>query len=59
MPDRFTNPEDAEAATLAAAAESEFAPSIDETVADDIAVSEAAEASANAEAPAANEDLQE
>ena len=59
VPDRFTNPEDAEAATLAAAAESEFAPSIDETVADDIAVSEAAEASANAEAPAANEDLQE
>ena len=59
VPDRFTNPEDAEAATLAAAAESEFAPSIDETMADDIAVSEAAEASANAEAPAANEDLQE
>ena len=36
VPDRFTNPEAAEEATLAAAAESEFAESIDETVDDDV-----------------------
>jgi len=36
--DRFTNPEQAEAATIAAAEESEGAASIDETVADDVAV---------------------
>ena len=36
VPDRFSNPENAEAATLAAAAESEFAPSIDENITDDI-----------------------
>ena len=39
--DRFTNPENAAAETLAAAAESEFAPSIDETVADDVVVTAA------------------
>lgn len=38
VPDRFSNPENAEAATLAAAAESEFAPSIDENITDDILV---------------------
>lgn len=42
--DRFTNPENAEAATLAAAAESEFAASIDESVEDDVII--AAEAAA-------------
>ena len=47
--DRFTNPENAAAETLAAAAESEFAPSIDETVADDVVVT-AAEFVAAAEA---------
>ena len=36
VPDRFTNPENAEAATLAAAEESEFADAIDETVEDDV-----------------------
>ena len=40
--DRFTNPENAEAATLAAAAESEFAASIDESVEDDVVVAAAA-----------------
>ena len=34
--DRFSNPENAAAATLAAAQESEFAPSIDENIQDDI-----------------------
>ena len=48
--DRFTNPENAAAQTAAAAAESEFASSIDETVADDIAVVTAAELVAAAEA---------
>ena len=41
VPDRFTNPEAAEEATLAAAAESEFAESIDETVEEDAVVVEA------------------
>lgn len=41
VPDRFTNPETAAAETLAAAAESEFAPAIDETVADDVVVTAA------------------
>ena len=36
VPDRFSNPENAEAATLAAAADSEFAPAIDENITDDI-----------------------
>ena len=40
VPDRFTNPEGAEEATLAAAAESEFAASIDETVAEDTVIAE-------------------
>ena len=35
VPDRYSNPEAAEEQTLAAAAESEFAPAIDETVLDD------------------------
>ena len=34
--DRFTNPENAAAATLAAAAESEFGASIDETIQDEV-----------------------
>ena len=71
VPDRFSNPEAAEAATLAAALESENAASIDETVEDDVmqaaenvtaevtetveAVAEAAEAEAAAVEPAANE----
>ena len=38
--DRYTNPENAEAATLAAAAESEFNDSIDPSVADDIVTAE-------------------
>lgn len=36
VPDRFTNPDAAEEATLAAAAESEFAPAIDESLPDDV-----------------------
>ena len=43
VPDRFTNPENAEAATAAAAAESEFAPSIDKSVADDVVITAAAD----------------
>ena len=44
VPDRFTNPEAAEEATMAAAAESEFAEPIDETVNEDvIAAAETAE----------------
>ena len=48
VPDRFSNPEAAEAATLAAAEESAFAPAIDETVEEEVlaaetAVSEAAD----------------
>lgn len=35
VPDRYSNPENAEAATIAAAAESEFAPSIDENIPDE------------------------
>lgn len=42
VPDRFTNPENAEAATLAAAEESEFAAAIDESVEDDVMISSAA-----------------
>lgn len=49
--DRFTNPENAEAATLAAAAESEFASSIDESVEDDVVIT--------AEAPAVVEEVAE
>ena len=45
VPDRFTNPDAAEEATIAAAAESEFADAIDETVEDDVlAAAEAVEA---------------
>lgn len=36
VPDRFTNPEAAEEATILAAAESELAPSIDESIPDDV-----------------------
>lgn len=43
VPDRFTNPETAEEATLAAAAESEFAPAIDESIPDDVPAVETAE----------------
>ena len=49
--DRFTNPENADAATLAAAAESEFASSIDESVEDDVVIT--------AEAPAVVEEVAE
>lgn len=44
VPDRFTNPEAAEEATLAAAAESELGESIDETVEDDVIATPAVEA---------------
>ena len=44
VPDRFTNPEAAEEATLAAAAESELGESIDETVEDDVIIAAEAEA---------------
>ena len=50
MPDRFTNPDAAEAATIAAAAESEFAPAIDETVADDVMTEAVVEETAAEEA---------
>ena len=55
VPDRFTNPEDAEAATLAAAAESEFGESIDESVEEALTESavEAAEELVEATAEAA------
>ena len=43
VPDRFTNPETAEEATLAAAAESEFAPAIDESIPDDVPAVETAD----------------
>ena len=46
VPDRFTNPENAEEATLAAAAESEGNVSIDESVADDLEVLAEAEETA-------------
>ncbi len=46
VPDRFTNPEAAEAATLAAAEESAFAEAIDETVEDDVPAVPAPEAAA-------------
>ena len=65
VPDRFTNPENAEAATLAAAEESEGNVSIDETVAEEIvavesAVSEAADTAAEtAEAADGNEQEKE
>jgi YidC/Oxa1 family membrane protein insertase len=51
VPDRYTNPEYAEEATLAAAAESEFGESIDETVEDDVAVAAAADVTAETEEP--------
>lgn len=58
--DRFVNPEAAEEATLAAAAESEGAASIDETVAEEVLVSEdtalQAEQNTEAEAEAAVEE---
>ena len=41
VPDRFTNPENAEAATLAAAAESEFGEAIDDSMEDTLPVAEA------------------
>ena len=53
VPDRFTNPEAAEEATLAAAAESELGVSIDETVEDDVILA------AQTEAPAGDEEIQE
>ena len=70
VPDRYSNPEAAEEQTLAAAAESEFAPAIDETVPDDFpaAVEEAVAEEAAAEetdaveeapADAADEDASE
>ncbi len=65
VPDRYSNPEAAEEQTLAAAAESEFAPAIDETIPDDIpaAVEETAaeETAAVEEAPtdAAGEEVSE
>lgn len=40
VPDRFVNPDAAEEATLAAAAESEFAPAIDESIPDDVILNE-------------------
>jgi len=54
VPDRFTNPEAAEEATLAAAAESEFAASIDESVEDDVII--ATEAVVETPAEEAKED---
>ena len=70
VPDRYSNPEAAEEQTLAAAAESEFAPAIDETIPDDIpaaaeeavAVGGAVEETAEAEevpADAADEEVSE
>lgn len=38
VPDRFTNPEAAEEATILAAAESELAPAIDESIPDDVVI---------------------
>ena len=57
VPDRYSNPEAAEEQTLAAAAESEFAPAIDETIPDDFpaAVEETAVEETVAEETAAEE----
>lgn len=55
VPDRFTNPDEAEAATAAAAAESEFAESIDETVEDDVIIPAAEAADAGQTESAAQE----
>jgi len=52
VPDRFSNPENAEAATLAAAAASEDAAAIDEDVPEETAIPETAVESAAAETPA-------
>jgi hypothetical protein len=43
VPDRFDHPETAEAATLAAAEESEFAPAIDESVEESVVETAAVE----------------
>lgn len=65
VPDRYSNPEAAEEQTLAAAAESEFAPAIDETIPDDIpaaaeeAVAEETAAVEEASAEAAGEEVSE
>ena len=56
--DRFTNPESAVAATAAAAAESELAPSIDETVAEDLVVTAAELVAAEAAEAVAEETVQ-
>lgn len=52
VPDRFTNPENAEAATIAAAEESEFGSAIDENVAEEVLTAASAEATAEAAAAA-------
>ena len=52
VPDRFSNPENAEAATLAAAAASEDAAAIDEDVLEETVLPEAAAENAAVEAPA-------
>ncbi len=46
VPDRFTNPENAEAATIAAAEESEFGSAIDENVAEEVIAAPVAEVTA-------------
>ena len=59
VPDRFTNPENAEEATIAAAAESEGNLSIDESVADDVVTAAVESAEAAVESESAAETKQE
>ena len=54
VPDRFTNPEDAENATAAAAAESEYGSSIDDSMEDEIANSSVSTESSAVEEPEKN-----
>ena len=58
MPDRFSNPEGAEAATLAAAEASENAPAIDDAVEEVSAAVEEIQAAADEEVSAAVEEIQ-
>lgn len=50
VPDRFTNPEAAEEATILAAAESELAPAIDESMPDDVVIAAVENAAVETEA---------
>lgn len=55
VPDRFTNPENAEAATIAAAEESEFGSAIDESVAEEVITAASEEVTAETAVPGTDE----